>query len=229
MNQFSSADPVTCRRCGACCRQGGPALHGEDRALIDSGALARRDLVAIRAGEPAFDQRQGRVAPAAREFLKLAGARGSWSCTFYHSDRGCGIYAHRPLECRLLLCRDTGPLEAVMGRDLLSRRELLAADDQVLLWLARLEREIDYGQVRALLSDPALSAGVVPADLTRLVRADLVIRAGFLASFPARASEELFLLGRPLFLALAPYGFRVSEGPAGVELHFGRPGGLGPV
>ncbi len=220
MNQ--TQDPTTCRRCGTCCEQGGPALHGEDLALVTSGAIARRDLVTIRLGEPAYDQRQGRVLPSEREFIKLGGSPGSWSCRFYENLRGCGIYGERPLECRRLFCRDTGPLEAVMGRDLLSRRELLAGNDQVWPWLERLEREVAYLEIKELLAGLDLHN---PTDdnmarLTGLVRADLAIRAAFLQSFPARESEELFLLGRPLFLVIVPYGFRVVEATDGVGLHF---------
>ncbi|NTV14634.1 MAG: YkgJ family cysteine cluster protein [Desulfobulbaceae bacterium] len=224
MNHRPSEDFVTCRRCGTCCEQGGPALHGEDRELVDSGALAWRDLVTIRPGEPAYDQRRGQVLPAAQEFVKLAGGRSSWSCKFYEKEQGCGIYGRRPLECRLLFCRDTGPLEAVMGRDLLSRRDLLAADDQVLPWLERLEREVGYGLVGDLLAgyDRHLANGEILARLTGLVRADLSIRADFLRRLPDRGVAELFLLGRPLFLVIAPYGFKLVQGPGGVDLlHLG--------
>lgn len=215
-----------CRRCGTCCEQGGPALHSEDRELLDSGALRRRDLVAVRSGEPTYDPRQGRVVPAGAEFLKLAGAGSSWRCRFYEKGRGCGIYGQRPLECRLLFCCDTGPLEAVMGRDLLSRRDLLAGDDPVLGWLARQERQVAYPEVILLLAGLSRpeSARASLARLTGLVRADLALREAFLRSCPERGEEELFLLGRPLFLAIAPYGCRLVEGVAGPELQHPWPG-----
>lgn len=221
----SAISPATCRRCGTCCEQGGPALHLEDLSLLDAGGLALADLVTVRAGEPAHDQRLGRVTPAPREFLKLAGSRGGWCCRFFlRESRGCGIYRQRPLECRLLFCRDTGPLEEVMGRDLLSRRRLLAGDDPVLALLDRQEQELAYAEVLSLLPDLARpgAAEAALARLTELVRADLALRQHFLRHFPAREQQELFLLGRPLFLVLAPYGLRLSEGRAGVSLHLVR-------
>lgn len=227
MTLMPPQDSATCRRCGTCCEQGGPALHREDRELVAAGALRLRDLIAIRAGEPVYDQRRGRVEPAAAEFLKLAGARGGWSCTFYEPARGCGIYGQRPLECRLLFCRDTGPLEAVMGRDLLGRRDLLVYDDPVLEWLLRLERAVDFAEVGALLAglrQPGEGAEAL-ARLTGLVRADLALREAFLRSFPEREAEELFLLGRPLFLVIAPYGCRLVQGPGGVGLQYPGLGG----
>lgn len=222
MNHSPTQDSATCRRCGTCCEQGGPALHTEDRGLVESGGLGLGDLITIRSGEPAFDQRQGRVVPAAAEFLKLAGTRGGWSCKFYEKARGCGIYGQRPLECRLLFCRDTGPLEAVMGQDLLVRRDLLAGDDPVLRWLEKLESEVAYPEVMAHLAGLARPESSVSslASLTGLVRADLALREAFLRSFPERGEEELFLLGRPLFLVIAPYGCRLVEGPEGLGLQY---------
>lgn len=201
-------------------------MHTEDRGLVESGGLGLGDLVTIRSGEPAYDQRQGRVVPAAAEFLKLAGTRGGWSCKFYEKARGCGIYGQRPLECRLLFCRDTAPLEAVMGQDLLARRDLLAGDDPVLAWLARGEREVAYPVVMAHLAGLARPESFVSslASLTGLVRADLALREAFLRSFPERGNEELFLLGRPLFLVIAPYGCRLVEGPEGLGLQYLGPG-----
>jgi Fe-S-cluster containining protein len=221
-----TADTSGCRRCGTCCEQGGPALHPEDRELLDGGGLTPADLVGIRAGEPVYDPRSGRVAPAPREFLKLAGSRGGWCCRFYDREqRGCGIYRHRPLECRLLSCRETGPLEAVMGRDLLDRRRLLAPDDPVLRLLARQEQEMPYQSVLTLLSGLGQreEAGGALARLTELVRGDLALRRLFLRLYPARENQELFLLGRPLFLVLAPFGLRLSQGMAGISLRFASP------
>jgi Fe-S-cluster containining protein len=226
MDPKLTIDTTACRRCGTCCEQGGPALHHEDRPLLESGALRRRDLVAIRSGEPAYDQRQGRVVPASQEFLKLAGARGSWRCKFYDKPGGCGIYGQRPLECRLLFCRDTTPLEAVMGRELLSRRDLLAAADPALEWLAKLEQAVGYPEVMELLAglDRQSSTEASLAALTSLVRADLSLRESFLRSFTERGDEEMFLLGRPLFLAIAPFGCRLVEGAGGTEMQYTRPG-----
>lgn len=226
MDTNPTQDLSSCRRCGACCEQGGPALHTEDRELVQSVALDLGDLVTIRTGEPAHDQRQGRVVPAGQEFLKVAGSPGSWRCKFFQKGRGCGIYGQRPLECRLLFCRDTTPLEAVMGRELLSRRDLLADDDPLLEWLARLEVEVPYPEVMELLAglERQGSAGGALARLTGLVRADLGLRESFLRSWPGRGNEELFLLGRPMFLAIAPYGCRLVEGGDGLELRYTGPG-----
>lgn len=226
MDHDTAEATTTCRRCGTCCEQGGPALHTEDRQLVDSGALTLCDLVTIRNGEPVYDQREGRVVPATQEFLKLAGARGSWRCKFYNEPGACGIYGKRPMECRLLFCRDTGPLEAVMGKELLGRRDLLAGDDPALEWLEKFEQAVGYREVAELLARLNLpgSAEASLDRLTSLVRADLALRESFLRNFPERGGEELFILGRPLFLSIAPYGCRLVEGAEGLVLQYRRQG-----
>lgn len=44
-----------CRRCGTCCEKGGPALHTDDRMLIENGHIPARYLFTIREGEPVVD------------------------------------------------------------------------------------------------------------------------------------------------------------------------------
>lgn len=197
-------------------------MHSEDLALVTEGVLDLVDLVTIRAGEPAHDQSKGRVVPASHEFLKLVGAAGSWCCRFYdRTERACTIHRRRPLECRLLFCRDTGPLEEVIGRDLIIRNNLLESDDPVLEILHRQEEEIPYTAVAELLAglDRGDDPGSLLARLNAIVRADLELRRLFLHHHPDRERQELFLLGRPLFLVLAPYGFRICESRTGISLH----------
>ncbi len=215
---------VECRRCGTCCRKGGPALHGEDRSLIDDGSLKLRQLVAVRYLEPAHDPITNNIQPSRSEFLKIMGKGNSWTCIFYRQDEnGCSIYRNRPLECRLLFCRDTAPLEAVLWEDMLKRADLLPSVDPVLSLIRQLDEDCPYEQVNDLLADLKGKPVEVLDKLTDLVRRDLVIREEFLRRFPEREQDELFLFGRPLFLVLAPYGFMISEGPGGVVLRMINP------
>ncbi len=111
-----------CRRCGTCCRNGGPALHREDIALLRRGSISHADLITIRIGEPAYSPLVDRVEPSAFELVKVAGTAASWTCRFFSAaDNRCLIYENRPLECRLLNCREPEPLLAVIGRDTLVR------------------------------------------------------------------------------------------------------------
>jgi len=210
---------VQCKRCGTCCRQGGPALHLDDLPLIEKKLLSFDQLVTIRLGEPAYDPLSGKVEPSRFEFIKIKGEGNSWSCLFFNqADNGCSIYRTRPLECRLLFCRDTGPLTDLIGKNLLSRQTLLPEDDPVLTLLERHEKECPCLQVDKLLTDaPEINEDII-RQLNELVARDLAVRDVFLRTFPARHAEELFFFGRPLFLVLAPYGFRLVENGSGVSL-----------
>lgn len=212
-------DSAECLRCGTCCRQGGPALHGEDLALVGKGVLATAQLVTIRRGEPAYNPLQDEVLPSSSEFIKIKGQGNSWSCCFFDEvTNGCLIYRTRPLECRLLFCRDTEPLTAVMGRDLLDRSNLLATDDPVLPLIARQEEECSYRLINDLLAETGQSQATLAEKLSVFVRKDLALRDMFLRDFPNRQGEELFLFGRPLFLVLAPRGFCLVEKGGEVSL-----------
>jgi Fe-S-cluster containining protein len=194
-------------------------LHDADRPLLAEGILPMRQLVTIRQQEPAHNPLRQEVAPSDSEFIKLKGLANSWSCIFFEPvNNGCHIYRTRPLECRLLFCRNTGPLEEVMGRNLLARRDLLPPTDPVLPLLDRQEEECSYRLVNHLLANLAAGFTAIAEPLSDLVRTDLALRETFLREFPRRETEELFLFGRPLFLVLAPYGIRLVEKDGVIKL-----------
>lgn len=206
------AAPAECLRCGTCCRQGGPALHSDDLQLVKKGVLPFAQLVTIRLGEPAHNPLQDEVLPSSSEFIKIKGQGNSWSCSFFDQvNNGCLIYRTRPLECRILFCRATGPLAEIIGRDLLDRRSLLPASDPLLPLIDRHEVECSYRQVNNLLTEADNGRDDIKERLSDLVRKDLTMRDDFLQNCPSRREEELFLFGRPIFLVLAPYGFRLVE------------------
>lgn len=125
-HRFDSADTPYCRRCGTCCRKGGPAFHLADRPLIEKGTIPLRHLFTIRKGERVKDPMRGLVRPVKTELIKIKGGANTWTCTFFDErDFSCRIYSARPLECRLLKCWDTTDVEEMAARDRLTRRHLM--------------------------------------------------------------------------------------------------------
>lgn len=213
-----------CRRCGSCCRQGGPALHREDLPLLREGHIRRQHLVTIRSGEPAYDPVTGKIKPVEQELLKISGGSSTWSCRFYDDSGGCTIYQNRPLECRLLKCWDTRELKEIIGRNTLTRRDLLDPSDPILGLLSAQERQCDYQRINSLVNILENQPGDTGPleELAGIVRADLMIRAQAQKEFSISLARELFLFGRPVFKVLAAHGFRVSE--AGQEIFLHPPG-----
>jgi Fe-S-cluster containining protein len=144
-------DPPACRRCGICCKKGGPALHRCDRELVDGGEVPLRHLVTIRKGEPAWDNVHGRLLPAAGDIIKVRSRTGGRTCVYYDlPNAACRIYARRPLECRVLDCRDTRAIEAVYEKERLTRRDLLEGVSALWELVAEHQRQCAYEKILPL-------------------------------------------------------------------------------
>jgi len=203
-----------CIRCGICCQKGGPTLHVEDKKILLAGHIGRENLITIRKGEWAFSPLSGRLVPAQQEFIKIAGKGKGWVCCFYDEEKSsCMLYAHRPLECRLLKCWDTAQLLSVVGKDILSRADIIGADDPLMKIIDEQEKECSVPMTEELISvllenknDPKSLA-----KLTALVQRDITIRSRAIAEFGLSLEAELFLFGRPLFKILSARGFQFME------------------
>src|SRR4030065_1553251 len=122
-----------CIRCGTCCKKGGPSLHLEDKKILLAGHIKRESLITIRKGELAFFPLSGRPEPIEKELIKIAGKGKGWVCFFFdEKESSCAIYAHRPLECRLLKCWDTAQLLSVIGKETMTRTDILGEDEPVM-------------------------------------------------------------------------------------------------
>jgi Fe-S-cluster containining protein len=189
-----------CSRCGTCCRKGGPALHLEDRALVEQGFIHTRHLYTIRRGEPVRDPVQGRLIRADGDIIKIKGSSGSWICCFLEGDSNrCRIYAHRPLECRELNCWNTSRLEQMYARRRLSRKDLLAGIDGLWELIEDHERRCGYERIRGWLKEGSGSqAEASRRQLAEAMRYDAEIRQLMISR--GRLGPEMldFLLGRPL-------------------------------
>lgn len=210
-----------CQRCGTCCKNGGPILHREDLALVRKGIFSLHHLVTIRKGEPAFNPFTGKVEPASREMLKIAGKGASWECIFYDADRSaCIIHADRPLECRLLQCWDTKKIEEVSGRDCLVRFDLVEDQDPIRDYMKRQEEKCSYAKTLPLLdnlSSPAPEETTME-ELTGIMRQDLLLRDQAVSAFRLSLQQELFYFGRPLFQSLQHPRLRVTMSGSSLQL-----------
>jgi len=210
---------TTCRRCGVCCRKGGPTLHGEDLALVRAGHLPLANLITIRRGELAHNPLTDRIEPVTRELVKIRGAGNEWCCCYYDAaTKGCSIYGNRPVACGVLKCWQPEESLALVGRDLLSRLDILAGDDPLRSLVLEHERLCpcpDMGEVEKSLASQGENC---LRSLERQVNIDLAFRDRVVEKQRLPLTLETFLFGRPLFLLLQALGVVASAAPQGVSL-----------
>jgi len=203
-----------CKQCGTCCRKGGPILHGDDRDILTAGHIQVQHLITIRQGELAYSPVTNDLRPTAMELIKTAGRGNDWTCCFFDEQTGdCSIYEYRPLECRLLQCWDTTPLEAVINRNTLTRTDIIPADDPILPLIAYHDQEcscVRLFELAAGLKQETANKATI-AELTALIRQDLHIRSQAVALYTLPVAVELFYFGRPLFSLLHPFGLTFHE------------------
>lgn len=193
---------ASCARCGTCCMKGGPALHKEDKELLIAGNIKYEQLVTIRKGELAYSPLSGRFDPVKKELVKIAGKGKTWACCLYdEKNSSCTIYSQRPLECRLLQCRDTSGLLKVIGRGTLTRSDIIVKDAPIMKFIAMHEMECSVQaaeDLASVLMDKNSDSRTL-AKLTALIHKDLAIRSKAISEFGLSLGLELFYFGRPLF------------------------------
>ena len=208
-----------CLRCGICCQKGGPALHGQDLALVRGGQLPLGDLITIRRGELAYNPLSDRIELVDVELVKIRGTGQDWCCCYYDpTSNGCSIYRNRPLACGVLKCWQPEETLALVGQDLLSRLDILEEGDPLRPFVLEHERLCPCPDMREV------EKSLTGQDESRLrlletqVNTDLAFRDRVVQEFHLSLTEELFLFGRPLFQLLQPFGVAVSESPQGLGL-----------
>jgi Fe-S-cluster containining protein len=198
---FHPPQQVACGRCGACCRKGGPCLHLQDREIIERGEIPLSDLFTIRRGEPAWDNVGGCFVFPEEDIIKIRSRPRTSICRFFNDEgHSCAVYESRPVECRVLQCRDIQAIVAVYDKSRLQRQDLL--EERPALWeMASAHQEMcDYGRIGRLVSDKNME------ELAYLVRYDSAFRdLAVEKKFVAPLLLD-FLFGCPLTMTIQRYG-----------------------
>ena len=155
---------------------------------------------------------RGKLETTRKELIKVIGKGKEWSCCFYDRENSsCKIYEHRFLECRLLKCWDTSDLISVIGKNTITRFDVINPDDPIRRVIETHEKECPYNEVENLIL--TLSKGsdksTPLAKLTELVRKDMAIRFYAFSELGLEAEFEFFIFGRPLSNLLSDRGITV--------------------
>ena len=196
-----------CKRCGTCCKKGGPALHEEDLKLIDNGVITYENLYTLRIGETVLDNVKNTLIMSESEIVKIKGT----PCVFYdEAIAGCSIYASRPLECRALACWNTLSIETVYNSGRLSRRKAVRGD-KILTSLIEAHASVcDYEEI-ARMTEAYKNGASDGEDLIEKTLIDGHMRD--LTAEKAGLDPALldFLYGRPVYVILKAHGIRVEK------------------
>ena len=223
----TSPSPLpSCSRCGTCCRKGGPALHREDRHLVEQGLIHTRDLYTIRRGEWAHDPITGVLAQASGDIIKIKGGSGTRACRFL--DDGpptCRIHADRPLECRTLTCWNTAGIERVYAIGRLTREDLISGIAGLWELVGEHQERCEVERIRRLrMTADGPRAGRLARELAEMIRYDTELRNLVVSRAGLEVGMTDFLFGRPLQQVLR--AMEMAEGP--VAAPTGAPGRLPP-
>ena len=116
------------------------------------------------------------------------------------------------MECILLKCWDTNELEAVAGKKLLNRFEIISQNEPVMKYIEKHERECNLEILSRIdtKSQNAVDKNIL-AKLTELVNMDLAIRSEALNHLNFSLDLELFYFGRPVFKILSQFNLIPRE------------------
>ncbi|MBT8331884.1 MAG: YkgJ family cysteine cluster protein [Deltaproteobacteria bacterium] len=215
----------SCRRCGTCCKKGGPSFHQADKALIESGEIPSKYLYTIRKGEMAYDNVRQCLEPVASDIIKIKGKANSWTCLFFDEKQAaCSIYENRPLECQALKCWDTAELEALYSQKRLKREDVLAGIEGLWDLIKDHQQRCNYETICALIKAiDGDKLGNTRQKLGELIQFDNEIRKMAVSRGGLDADMLDFLFGRPLIQTLKNFGLRVvPKGEKTVVVRYAR-------
>ena len=198
-----------CRRCGTCCRKGGPSFHHADKALIKDGVIHSKYLYTIRKGEWAYDNVRQCLEPVSSDIIKIKEKNDSWICIFFdESQSACAIYENRPLECRALKCWDTRELEDLYAKKRLTRADLISEIEGLWSLIKDHQQRCNYEIIQKLVDAIKTNPGDAKArqKLSAIIQFDTEIRKLVVSNAGLEPEMLDFLFGRPLTRTIKKMG-----------------------
>ncbi len=187
-----------CKRCGTCCKKGGPCLHSEDRVLLVKGVLGPPDLVTYRAGEMALNPLSKELVCLKSEMIKIRGDDQGTCIFFRYADNSCTIYENRPLECRRLKCWDTRDIEGLFLNDTLMRMDLIPEDSLLSELIKAYEITYSISSIWQLCRD-SFDEGKGQSDRRQvLIAKDMEFRNKVMETVGIDQASCNFFFGRPV-------------------------------
>ncbi|MEE4358289.1 MAG: YkgJ family cysteine cluster protein [Desulfococcaceae bacterium] len=209
---MKTQNPTACRRCGTCCRKGGPSFHLSDKDIPESGKIPLSALYTIREGELARDNVRGYLHPQPSDIIKIKGRKNTDTCIFFsETDRSCTVYDFRPLECRVLNCRDTREIEKIYAENRLGRRALLEKIPGLWELVQAHQQQCDYREILPALRELKAGNSKISGRIGEIVHCDMLIREQVRERSGNKEDINDFLFGRSLQTTLRPLGLHIRK------------------
>jgi Fe-S-cluster containining protein len=202
-----------CRRCGTCCKKGGPSFHLEDKILIEKGIILSKYLYTIREQELCYDNVKDSISPAASDIIKIKAQKDSLACIFFNErENECAVYDNRPLECRALKCWDTREIEKIYSKNRLARKDLLSNVEGLWGLVEDHQKRCSYEKLTLFIDilkkdkkDAALK------DILDIIEYDAQIRELVVQKGGLDPEMTDFIFGRPITETIKIYGFKIKK------------------
>ena len=213
ISNVSKTKKKECKRCGTCCKKGGPSFHLEDKFLIEKGIIPSKYIYTIRKGERSYDNVKECFSPASSDILKLKGQKGAWTCVFLNeTDNNCTIYENRPMECKVLKCWDTREIEKIYGKNRLTRQDLISSVESLWELVEGHQEQCSYDMLKFFID--ALNTGKKDEALKgilEIIEYDIKIRELVVQKAGLENDLTDFLFGRPITETIKIYGLKIKE------------------
>ena len=209
----SLIETMECKRCGTCCKKGGPCFHIEDKMLIEKGVILIKYLYTIREGELAYDNIKERLISVNSDLIKIKSKNNSRECIFFgEKDNSCRIYDNRPVECRVLKCWDTREIEQIYFKNRLIRKDLLYKVEGLWSLIEDHQSRCSYDKIKHFVKelDGEKKNKAIQGIYDILIYDDsirkLIVKKGKMDP------ENLdFLFGRPVVATIRMFGLKAEK------------------
>lgn len=175
-------------------------MHVRDKYLLTKNHLTKDNILLLRAGEPVIDNITGSAKLLREEMFKIRGkSESNWECIFFNPENNiCGIYDHRPYQCRILKCWDTSEIEAEYNRERLGRKEILDCNSGLWELILYYEQNCPLSEIiRYCRATPHKDPIELP-EIKEKIIFDRDFRQSFVHKTGADAHTTSFYFGRPL-------------------------------
>ncbi|MFC1610255.1 YkgJ family cysteine cluster protein [Myxococcota bacterium] len=207
-----------CVRSGDCCRVSSPTLLPDDTDLVRNERIPWHAMMTLRQGELARSPVKNELVVLEEEHIKIRERPGSHACVLFDTERvACTIYDDRPIQCRAQACWDPEPARSLLEQRRLSRRDLFADVQPILVMIEAHDNRCSFASLREVVES------LQPTRDENVNRVVNVI--AFEDHFRREMANELdipiaaldLILGRSFTELVRLFGLDVEDGPDGTR------------